>query len=317
MISLIACGLCAFITLYASRNIGSNDISDVTYTSRLLSGDGDETVAIININGVIQDFDGAESILSSSTASAESLLNMIDFAIEDQNATAILFRMNTPGGTLTGAETVCHKIKEIREQGVYTVSWIETESASGGYYIASCTDWIISRQEAITGSIGVVIQAIDTNAFLESIGFKVRVITNSEGTLKSGSDLYTEGSETEMIYREILDEGYNQFIDAVAEGRRGKASNLSRSQIGALADGRIYTGAQAEENGLIDELGYYTDAISCIIDRANLSDNAKIIQIEPQVSFYDSLAGATIHKLIPVDINVAQPGITLMAISTY
>ena len=314
---LISCGACAYILYFSTQSWSATGIADTAYSAKTLWGSGEDIVAVIDINGVIQDFAGAESLLTTTSASAESILQMIDYAIEDQNADAILFRLNTPGGTLTGAETVCHKINEIRKEGVYTMSWIETEGASGGYYIASCTDWIVSRQEAITGSIGVVIQVIDINSFLESIGFKVRVISNTEGTLKSGDDIFIEGSETEQIYREVLDEGYNQFIDAVTTGREDKDKRLTRAQITALADGRIYTGLQAEENGLIDELGYYEDAIESVISKADLEQGAKVIQIEPQVSFLDSFAGITLRKLFPIEIDAQQPGITLMAISTY
>lgn len=312
---LLSCGVCAYL-MFSAQFFSSTSISDSTYSAKTISGTGDDTVAIIDIKGVVQDFSGAESILSASSASAESVLDMIDYAIEKQEANAILFRLNTPGGTLTASETICKKINDIRDQGIYTMAWVETEGASGGYYIASCTDWILSRQEAITGSIGVVIQVIDVNSFLESIGFRIRTISNTEGILKTGGDIFTEGSETERIYTDILDEGYNQFINAVAEGRKDKEMGLTRAQVIALADGRIYTGAQAESNGLIDGLAYFEDAISIIITKAELSNDAKIVQIQPQIGFFDSIAGVTLRKLIPITIDAKQPGITIMAVST-
>lgn len=310
------CAICGYLTFVAS----SFDVSgpeSLRFTSTTISGKGDSTVAIINISGVTEDFDTSGSILSEATSSADSISKMIDYAVDKENADAILIRLNTPGGTLTSAETICHKIKSVRQDGVYTMAWIETQGASGGYYIASCTDWIASRQEAITGSIGVIMQVIDITSFLESIGFRVRTITNTEAGLKSGDDIFTQGSDTDKIYTEILNQGYDQFIDAVADGRSGKAKSLSRSQIVALADGRVYTGAQAYENGLLDEIAYYSDAISSIKRYAGLPEDAKVVEIHKQAGFFDSLIYAVARKIIPIEVTIQHPGITLMAISNY
>lgn len=313
---ILACGLCGYL-MFSASSLGGTGIESLEFTAKTVSGTGEEVVAIIDISGMLEDFDGGESLLSGSISSADAVNKMIDYAVDEQKADAILFRLNTPGGTLTSAETICHKIKEVRGEGVYTMAWIETEGASGGYYIASCTDWIAARQESITGSIGVVIQIIDINAFLESIGFKVRTITNTEGTLKSGDDIFTPGSDTDKIYTEILNEGYDQFITAVAEGRLGKDKKLTKTDIIELADGRVYTGKQAYTNGLVDELAYQEDAIDSVIANADLSSDATVIEITRQVAWFDSFYTSTVGKLFPVEVTVQQPGMTVMAISTY
>lgn len=310
---LLMCGLCLYIT---GMSYGKFPLETPTtsYTTEIIQGHGEDKVAVIDINGVIIDFPQGPSLFDINAISSEEVNRMIDFAVSNKKVKAILFRLNTPGGTLTAAETICKKIKEVREKDIYTLAWIHTQGTSGGYYIASCTDWIVARKDSITGSIGISIEAIDAYAFLEKLGFRVRTITNTKGIQKTGEDIFREGSETEKIYRAILDEGFNQFIDTIEEGRRGKEKSLTRDEILALSDGRIYSGKQAFENGLVDELGYEKDAINTIIDKADLSEDATIELIKPEVNFWNMLTSQAISKILKIEITDQFSGLKLMAI---
>jgi len=311
---IVLCSICIYL-LTLSAGITELRTPTTKYTTEILEGKEKEKVAVIDIKGTIMDFAQPPSLFDMGITSAEEINKMIEFAINDENVKAILFRLNTPGGSLTAVETICAKIKEAQEKDIYTAAWIHTEGASGGYYVASCTNWIIARKDSITGSIGVAVEAIDAYSFLEKIGFRVKVITNTQGTKKAGQDLFTEGSETERIYKSILDEGYEQFIDRVEEGRKGKEKNLTRSEIIKLSDGRIYSGAQAYKNGLVDQLGDEKTAVKTIKEKAKLPESATVELIKRQSSFWDMLAMQSLTKLFRIEITDNISGIRLVAIA--
>lgn len=311
---VLSCSLCFYFS-FKAQGISSFYETTTNYTAEAIQGSADDTIAVIDITGFISDFGGGIPLDGSSITSAEEIEKMIDYAVIDKEADAILFRINSPGGTLTGAETICQKIKEVKAKGIYTLAWIHTQGASGGYYIASCTDWIVSRQDSTTGSIGVVVEAMDVDAFLEKLGFKVRKIANTNSKYKTGEDIFVEGSEVDKQMKAILDENYEQFIGVIVEGRKGKAAKLTRSKILALSDGRIFSGKQAYQNGLIDEIGYQDDAVSSTISLAKLDSDATVIIIKQNKGFWGQLVTASLKKIMPPTIEVPTPGIVVLAIA--
>jgi protease-4 len=226
-------------------------------------------IAVINVTGEISYSVPGEAISSASTS--DNIINQLNKAKNDDAITTVLMRWNSPGGYATAAEPICRAIKDVRTvKPVY--SFIDSEGASLGYLLPNCTQYIYARPAAITGSIGVIIQAVDFYGVLEKLGGRVVFITNSAGTQKSGMDIFDSSSETYKTYQRLLDEQYSYFVDKVYEGRRLNHPEITREQLRRYADGRIFSGLQAKELKLVDETAEFSETLSLLVTKENLGN---------------------------------------------
>lgn len=177
----------------------------------------------------------------------------LDDIAEDDNAKALVVRINSPGGTTAGSEELYHAIRRVAENKP-VVAVMGTLAASGGYIAAIAADHIVARETTITGSIGVIFQTAELSGLLDRIG--VNVETVKSGALKGepGFDKPMT-DEARAALQSMITDSYNWFVDLVAERRA-----MDREQVQTLADGRVYTGRQAAANGLVDSLGGERDA---------------------------------------------------------
>lgn len=269
--SVFLCMLPLFAFIVFSAVVSSSlETSNVRIEESKIYNAGDRNsgestkLAVINLSGVISYQVPGSSVSYGPTS--ENIINQIDRARDDDNVKAILLRFNTPGGAVSAAEPICDAIKlTLDEKPVY--SFIDTVGASLGYLLPNCGLDIYSRQSALTGSIGVVIQALDFVGVLEEIGGDVIFITNSGGTQKTGQDIFVEGSPTYNTYQSILDESFEYFLDIVLEGRKRVNSGLTESELRSYANGRVFSGLQAREANLVDEVMEFEETINSIIDR--------------------------------------------------
>ena len=188
------------------------------------------------------------------------LLTTLDQLAADRKNRGLIVCLDTPGGELLASAELADKIVEYKElTGNPVYVYGHNMMASGGYWIACAGDWIVLNQYGITGSIGVTYGTmIDISGFLENNGVKAYTITS--GTQKSmGSIFEPMSEETNAIFQGIIDEYYTIFIDWIISQR-----DIERGQLIDLADGRIYTASQAEQNQLIDQIGTYKDTIRAI-----------------------------------------------------
>lgn len=257
------------------------------------NNDSDETrsIAVINISGTIEySVPGASTQYSNNYSQA--IIDQLRVAKEDKKVTAVLLRFNTPGGAVPAAEPICHVIKEVDDvKPVY--SFIDAQGTSLGYLLPNCSRYIVSRPSAFTGSISVIVQAIDFLGILENFGGKVVFITNTEGDEKSPQQIFNPESEQYKNIQKILDETYEYFVNTVYEGRKGK-TDITKDEIKTLADGRVFSGIQAKELRLVDEVGEFDDAIRIIIDNENIFKGKKVEVFEYSIMsnlFRDLLAG--------------------------
>lgn len=262
-------------------------------------------IAVINISGpVTYSIPGSTGDLG---ASSNTIISQLERAKDDEKIDVVLLRFNTPGGEVSAAEPICRSIQELHaEKPVY--SFIDTMGASLGYLLPNCSQYIYSRPSAITGSIGVILQAIDFLGILENIGGQVIYITNSEGEFKSGEEIFDKNSQTYNTYQEILDETYNYFVDVVVEGREMAVANFTREDLLPYADGRILSGKQALEVKLVDELGQFEDVIASIIQKESVLQGTKVnvmeyvIPVNPFADLFRGLQGT----LESTDLEVQQ-----------
>ncbi|MCK6501482.1 MAG: signal peptide peptidase SppA [Nitrospira sp.] len=208
-----------------------------------------EKVAVIRIEGVILD--------------AQTTVGDLKQYSENPLVKAIVLRIDSPGGGVVPSQEIHDAVKRVKNKSNKAIiASMGTVAASGGYYIAAATDRIIANPGTLTGSIGVIMETANLEGLLKKIGVEGVVIKS--GRFKDvGSPLRKMGDEERKLLQSVMDDVHRQFIQAVADGR-----SLELSEVEPLADGRIFTGRQAKEARLVDELGDLEDAIHIAADIA-------------------------------------------------
>ena len=202
-------------------------------------GPGKDGIGVIDLNGVI-------------VTSEQTIKHLTSFREED-NVKAILIRIDSPGGAVGASQELYEEIKRTaREKPV--VASMASVAASGGYYAALGANQIFANPGTLTGSIGVILKFANIKQILDKVGYKAEVIKS--GTNKDIGSFSRDMTDSERsLLQSLIDSVHEQFVQAVSESR-----NLDLETVGPIADGRIFTGKQALEQGLIDTLGNFTDA---------------------------------------------------------
>ena len=217
---------------------------------------GGDRVGIVKIEGTIVE--------------SEPIIDKIIKFRKSKRVKAIVLRINSPGGMVAPSQEIYQEIKKACKEKKVIVS-MESVAASGGYYIACTADKIVANPGTLVGSIGVILQIENIEELLNKIGLRRKVVKS--GKYKDiGSITRPMTEEEEAILQEFSDDIYNQFVDAVAEGR-----SMKREEVLKIADGRIFTGAQAIELGLVDRLGNLQDAISVAGEMVGIEGEPKVI----------------------------------------
>lgn len=217
-------------------------------------GDIKNKIALLHIEGTIQG--GTPTIFNNQTYDHQLVLNTIKSIKEDNTIKGVILVINSPGGAVYESQQVYKELMALKEERKIPVHAVfKSLAASGGYYIATATDHITASQETLTGSIGVIMGGKNYTDLFKKLGI-------SSNTIKSGSHKDIGSNAREMtdeekqILQSMINGAYERFVDVVEKGRK-----LPREEVKKLADGRIYDGQQALENGLIDSIGFVDDAI--------------------------------------------------------
>lgn len=201
---------------------------------------------------------------------------------KDPNVKAIVLRINSPGGSVAAVQEIYQEVEKIKKQGKKVVVSMGDVAASGGYYVASIADKIVANPGTITGSIGVIAQLGNVEELFKKIGVKIEVIKSGKHKdIGSASRPMTQ--QERKILQDLINSAYEQFLQAIVKGR-----NMPYEEIKKLADGSIYTGQQAKENGLIDELGNLEEAINLAGRLAGIKGEPDIVKdYTPFERFFD------------------------------
>lgn len=211
---------------------------------------GSPEVAIIDLKGMIANDYGTYGL---DNTSSDLFLKLLEAIKKDQNIAGVIIRTNSPGGTAVDSDIIAQKVKELKFHKKI-VAYIEDTGASGAYLIASQAHKIIAHPQSITGSIGARIDLPIIKELTDKIGIKV--ISIKSGPYKNSLSPFKElNTQEEKILQNLVNESYESFIGNVAEGRK-----LSLAEVRSLADGRIYSGNQAKQLKLVDEVGNFNDA---------------------------------------------------------
>jgi len=247
-------------------------------------------VAEIRVRGAIQ-LRGGTGLLTGEAASAERIVEQLDRAREDPKAKAVLLRVDSPGGGVNAAREIWAAVRRVQEAGKPVVVFMEDTAASGGYYISAPADRIVAMPDTITGSIGVIAVIPDLSGLYEKLGIRYQVVKSGQFKDMLSSDRPMTPEERAILER-LIQEAYDEFVRVVAEGRR-----LPEERVRELADGRIYTGRQALDLGLVDQLGGYRDAVALAGELGGLGKEPTVRVYSTPPSFWEALSGTTASLL--------------------
>ncbi len=231
-------------------------------------------IAVVPIQGVIQTDDQTEW----GTSMVDDIKNALRTAAEDKEIKAVVLAVDSPGGEVTASDILWNEIKKVRKEKPVVVA-MSSMGASGAYYLACAGDWIVANDTTFTGSIGVIIQSLNYEGLFDKVGLDAVVFKSGQfKDMLSGSRPMTP---QEKAYVEgMVQQVYGRFLDIVANARKLPAGELREG----LADGRILTGRDAKEAGLVDQLGYIEDAFAKARELAG-APGAGVIRYEQRLNF--------------------------------
>lgn len=270
-IASLFAGTMIFMTLMLAMGMKSADLAEWVEI-------GGEKIGIVEITGVISESD--------------EILNHIKKFREDDAIRAIVLRINSPGGGVAASQEIYREVSKTVSAKTVVAS-MGSVAASGGYYVAAGADKIVANPGTITGSIGVIMGFTNFQELLKKIGLTPVVIKS--GKFKDiGSPTRVMTDEEEKILQQFTDQVHDQFVDAIAKGRK-----MDKTTVESIADGRIMTGETALSLGLVDELGNLEDALALAGKLAGIE--GKITRVYPKekhISFLRRLMGESMAEVI-------------------
>jgi protease-4 len=217
-----------------------------------------KTAALIYAVGTIVEGKSRLSLLEGPLVGSDDLVAAFEAAEKDRSVGAVLLRIDSPGGSYTASDAIWRSVKKIQERGKPVVVSMSNVAASGGYFIAAPARTIVAEPGTLTGSIGVIAGKVVTREFWSKLGVTWGEIpTGPRATFWSALDEYTPAQWQEL--ENFLDRAYEDFVNKVAEGRSLPSDSVER-----IARGRVWTGSQAKQLGLLDTLGGMDAAISVL-----------------------------------------------------
>jgi len=246
--------------------------SSELFVSVLEEGSKKERIALLTVDGTIQDTGSASTFFATEGYNHQFFLQQLEEAKVDDTVKAIVLQVNSPGGGVVESAQIYKDIIELQEETekpIYVS--MGSMAASGGYYISAPADKIFVNKETMTGSIGVIMQSINYGKLAEKYG--VEFVTIKSGPYKDIMSPTREMTEEERaMLQEMLNDSYEDFVDIIEQGR-----NMTEADVKKVADGRILNGRQAIEAGLADDYGFLEDVVQAIKTDYNL-ENAEVFE---------------------------------------
>ncbi len=216
-------------------------------------GFGRDAVAVVYIEGPI--LGGSGSGFFSEGAHSDQVTRWLRRAMDDPSVKAVVLRVDSPGGGVTASDEIYNQMLKLKAKKPVVASF-GSLAASGGYYVSAGATKIVANQTSLTGSIGVITVVPNVQGLLEKLGVEMYVLASGDHKGDT-SGLTPITAEDRAILQGVVDETYRRFVSVVSTGR-----NMTPARVRELADGRIYTGRQAKEHGLVDEFGDLPEAIT-------------------------------------------------------
>ena len=269
-----------------------------------LEGTGSDKVLLISVSGMISD-SPKKDIISTSPSLVEEVVAQINKAAQDKKIKAIVFKVNSPGGTITASDILYHEISVYKEKtGVKIAISMMDVAASGAYYISLPADFIMAHPTTITGSVGVISLQPKVGGLMEKIGLGVAV--QKFGKHKDMGSPFRESSpEEQILLQKTVNDFGERFIGLVKKHRK-----LTPTALAEVSTARIFLADEALQLGLIDKIGYISDTLKETKKLAGISENARVIVYRrmefPEDNFYNNAEAAYGKFNVPI-INLELP----------
>lgn len=317
------CLLCLFVGIVGSNKSLSyyNDSAQDRKFHPVFSTSS--KIAVVTLDGVIDSTNKVSAF--SNDFNAQAALKSLKMAGKDAEIKGVILKINTPGGTVAMSQSIYNEVLRIRKNKPVVVV-MEDLAASGGYYIASAADRIYALPGTLTGSVGVIFSTMDVHQLLSQ---KLLISPNviKSGKYKDiGSGYRTMTKDDRKLLKGIVDDSYSQFLDAITVGRIKRndlytvpKSNLTLKVLKSHADGRVFTGRQAQKLGFVDSIGDLTDAQAAIKTMVNEKFGTKsdviLVPYSKSSTFGEYLSGmsesiftgkASLESFLPVSMQLSR-----------
>ncbi len=218
-----------------------------------------ERVGLVEVRGLI--------------SQAEPVVRQLERFRKDRRVRAIVLRVDSPGGGVAASQEIYEAVRRIREKGKTIVCSMGSVAASGGYYVALGCEKIVANPGTTTGSIGVIAEIPNVRRLLRRLGIEISVIKS--GRYKDAGSPFRDMTEDERrLLQAWIDDAYEQFLNVVSTER-----GIDREKLRGIADGRVFTGKQAYELGLVDTLGTLRDAVKIAAELAGIRGEPRLVRI--------------------------------------
>ncbi|NOY80123.1 MAG: signal peptide peptidase SppA [Kiritimatiellaeota bacterium] len=266
----------------------------------------DKKIVVIDVKGLI-----VSDARPRGVASAALIHRQLRTALKDRHTVAVILDMDTPGGEVTASDEIHNAVQRLRAAGKPVVTCMHTMGASGGYYVACGTDYIIANRLTLTGSVGVIITSFNYQSLFTKLGLRSDVYKS--GAMKDILNGARQPTPEEQAYiQRLVDETFTEFAKVIAAGRGFGSVDAVLSA--PFADGRVLSGRQALEYGLVDALGYFDDAVAKARDLGH-APRAKVVRyrrpsalLEMLLSEADGGWRSGVTALLPVTWRHVMPG---------
>ena len=265
------------------------------YEEEYVAGDGPDTIAALPVEGEITPADDTVGGTQATTM-PEGLADALRQAGQDTSVVAVVLEVNSPGGGVTASDEMHQSILDFKKNtGKPVVVSMGDTAASGGYYISTAADRIVANETTLTGSLGVIIPLNNFAEAADKYGIKQVVIKS--GKYKDMGSAFREMRPAEReIYQSIVNEGYAEFVDVISEGR-----GIPEDRVREIADGRVYSGIQAKDLGLVDSFGGLDEAAATAGRLARAKDTTVVRYVQEP-----TLSETLLARLAPQDSQAQQ-----------
>lgn len=268
-----------------------------------------DKIAQIDLEGLITSAGSGSGLLGGALPQLDLIKQALEQAVADEQVKAVLLRIHSPGGEVTASDTLYAAVRRAAAKKPVVV-YMDAVAASGGYYVACGASKIVASETTLTGSIGVMMESFSYHGLFDKVGLGARTFTS--GAFKDTLSGARPMREEEAAYVQgLVNEMYERFLSVVAQAR-GKTPEQLR---GTVADGRVFTGAQALKEGLVDQVGYLEDAWS-LARELGKAPGARVVKYRSNPGLLSLLGLATARAAGPLKLELAggptgavQPGL--------
>ena len=280
---LVLLGLIAgLVALVLTLGAGRPSASSAVYEEEYVSGGGPDKIAVVPVEGEIASANSTVAGVQPTTT-PEGLADALQQARDDASVRAVVLEVNSPGGGVTASDEMHQSILDFkRSSGKPVVVSMGDVAASGGYYISTAADKIVANETTLTGSLGVIFTLTDFSELAHRYGVEQEVVKSGEFK-DMGSSFRDLTPEEREILQSIVDESYDKFVNVIVEGR-----GLPEERVREIADGRVYSGEQAKQLGLVDSFGGLDEAAGIARKLAGVEE-ATVVRYVQRPSFFETL----------------------------